>query len=355
MRLGRALPPAFYNIARLRRDGCAADAEEPPAPDISITAEMRRIKVGWWRACVSAGIPVAEAAARVGVSKSTLYRWEAALAKDGPAGLEPESRRPHNVRERVWGEPELQAVQTLRESTPGWGKEKLAPLLQGQGWNMSPSTVGRVLGALKTAGRIADDPARSLAPRKRRPPRPHAVRKPREWPAQQPGDIVQLDTKYLEPICDRKWFHYTARDMVSRWDVLQVYPASNADNSAAFLDELIDRMPFPVRSIQVDGGSEFMGAFEHACQDRSIPLWVLPPASPKLNGRVERAQRTHEEEFYNYYAGPVDIPAMRRDLGRWETVYNTIRPHRSLDNLSPQAYLAQHHPHLLTSPDSHMS
>ena len=27
-------------------------------------------------------------------------------------------------------------------------------------------------------------------------------------------------------------------------------------------------------------------------------LFVLPPRSPKLNGHVERAQRTHKEEFY---------------------------------------------------------
>ena len=58
------------------------------------------------------------------------------------------------------------------------------------------------------------------------------------------------------------------------------------------------RMPFPVRAIQVDGGSEFQAAFEAACQARGIRLFVLPPRSPKLNGCVQRAQRTHTEEFY---------------------------------------------------------
>ena len=54
----------------------------------------------------------------------------------------------------------------------------------------------------------------------------------------------------------------------------------------------------PVRAIQVDGGSEFQAVFEEACQARGIPLFVLPPRSPKLNECVERAQRTHTEEFY---------------------------------------------------------
>ncbi len=57
-------------------------------------------------------------------------------------------------------------------------------------------------------------------------------------------------------------------------------------------------MPFKIKAIQVDGGSEFMAQFEEACQQRRIRLFVLPPRSPKLNGSVERAQRTHTEEFY---------------------------------------------------------
>ena len=48
----------------------------------------------------------------------------------------------------------------------------------------------------------------------------------------------------------------------------------------------------------MDGGSEFQAAFEMECQRRELKLFVLPPRSPKLNGCVERAQRTHTEEFY---------------------------------------------------------
>ena len=52
----------------------------------------------------------------------------------------------------------------------------------------------------------------------------------------------------------------------------------------------------------MDGGSEFMAGFERACQEAGIRLFVLPPHSPKLNGHVERANRTHTES----------------DLGGWE-------------------------------------
>ena len=47
----------------------------------------------------------------------------------------------------------------------------------------------------------------------------------------------------------------------------------------------------------MDGGSEFQASFEEACREKGIKLFVLPPHSPKLNGYVERAHRTHLEEF----------------------------------------------------------
>jgi hypothetical protein len=41
-----------------------------------------------------------------------------------------------------------------------------------------------------------------------------------------------------------------------------------------------------------------MADFEPAWEAAAIRLFVLPPCSPKLNGHVERAQRTHTEEVY---------------------------------------------------------
>ncbi len=112
--------------------------------------------------------------------------------------------------------------------------------------------------------------------------------------------------------------HFTARDIVSRWDVLEAHTRATAATAAGFLDRLVARMPFPVRAIQVDGGPEFQAAFEEACQARGIRLFVLPPRSPKLNGCVERAQRTHTEEFYEVTPFSLEIAALNRELLAWE-------------------------------------
>ena len=57
-------------------------------------------------------------------------------------------------------------------------------------------------------------------------------------------------------------------------------------------------MPFAVKSIQVEGGSEFMKNFESECMKLKIPLFVLPPSRPQYNGGVERSNRIFREEFY---------------------------------------------------------
>jgi transposase InsO family protein len=89
-------------------------------------------------------------------------------------------------------------------------------------------------------------------------------------------------------------------------------------------------MPFPIRAVQVDGGSEFAAEFEQACQQRGLHLFVLPPRSPKLNGAVERANRTHTEEFYQVTACSLEMKKLNRELRQWEKIYNTVRPHQAL-------------------------
>ena len=100
-------------------------------------------------------------------------------------------------------------------------------------------------------------------------------------------------------------------------------------------------MPFPIKAIQVDGGSEFEAVFEEECQQRGIKLFVLPPRSPKLNGGVERAHRTHTEEFYEVTDSTFELIEIRQELLEWERIYNTIRPHQALGYLTPLKFLRE--------------
>ena len=84
-----------------------------------------------------------------------------------------------------------------------------------------------------------------------------------------------------------------------------------------------------------------MAEFEEKSQRRDIHLFVLPPRSPKLNGAVERANRTHQEEFYQTSTAEVTVAALGKELAGWEVTYNTVRPHQALAYLTPKQFLDQ--------------
>jgi hypothetical protein len=83
--------------------------------------------------------------------------------------------------------------------------------------------------------------------------------------------------------------------------VVAAYPSASAKNARDFLEKLIERTPFDVKAIQVDGGSEFMAEFEAACQELGIRRSGFArrrPVRPSLTARL-----SGPTEFYDYYTG----------------------------------------------------
>lgn len=282
---------------------------------------------------------VAAAVLVFGVSRATVSRWRRRYDPRNLTTLEDRSRRPRRVRRATWTAAQERAVRAMRERWPRTGKAKLAVLLAADGVVLSASMVGRILASLRRR-RLLVEP-RIVPIRRARPVRPHATRVPVEarHPTR-PGQLVQLDTVHLRPVPGVERRQFTAIDVVSRTAVVGVRATASAGTAAAFLDELVARMPVPIEAIQVDGGSEFMAGFETACRDRGIARYVLPPRSPKLNGRVERLNGTSRREFWEVYDGELDLPSLTTALRAWERAYNTQRPHQALGYATPAAHLA---------------
>jgi putative transposase len=306
-----------------------------PPPVLSREAKVRLAYLDWHRAH---GGNVSRTCRRFGVSRPTFYRWLGRYRPDALGVLEARSSRPVRRRQPTWTLEHLAAVRALRERSPRWGKDKLVVLLRRDGVVLSTSMVGRILAHLKRRGQLRE-PTRGVGARKRPAARPYAVRKPREYAVAEPGDLVQVDTLDVRPWPGRTFKHFTARDVVARWDVAGLHKAATARTAAAFVERVVAEMPFPVRGVQVDGGSEFMAEFEQACQRLGVRLFVLPPRSPKLNGSVERAQRTHTEEFYEVTDAEPTAEALRPELAAWIATYNTVRPHQALGYLTPLEFV----------------
>ena len=299
------------------------------APSLSREARQR---LRWMDFYVAHGRRVRLTSRHFGISTATFYRWWRRYDPRRLESLEDDrhTRRPRRVRQPQTPPEVVRLIRAVRERYPRWGKAKLAVVLRREGCAVSVSTVGRTLTRLRALGHLVE-PALVRGGRRRwrrRRARPYAQRLPWGYTPQRPGDLVEIDTTPVEVRPGLRRIHFTARDVVSRKDVLAVFPRTTSAAAAQMLREAFGRFGFRVRALQIDGGSEFKATFEAACAELQIKLFVLPPRSPRLNGHVERAHRTHQEEFYDLYEIPERLGDHRALLQRWEETYNNFRPHQ---------------------------
>jgi putative transposase len=315
------------------RSGCLAS--RVAATSSSKEALMRGDAVRRWRQAMVNGLSAQDAAAAVGLPRSTLYRWEKAP--------EPKSRRPHRPRQPSWPRALVQAVEELRADNPMWGKRKLVWLLRREGFVVSVSTVGRILKSLMRRGLVTPVPTLRKKPGGRRfriIGKRHARRLPKGLKPSRPGEIVQVDTLFLNIRPEKPIKHFTAYDPVAKWTVAGVSGRATANLAAGFLDKLLADMPFKVTGIQVDGGSEFRADFETACQIKGLNLYVLPPKRPQLNGAVERCNGSCRYEFYAAYDLPHRLDQLQPFVDAFAHRFNHHRPHDALDGKTPAEYLS---------------
>jgi len=65
----------------------------------------------------------------------------------------------------------------------------------------------------------------------------------------------------------------------------------------------------------------------------AIKFQPIKPASPHLNGKVERAQKTVLDEFYS--TADINASDLHQELSLWQHYYNWQRPHGSLGGKTP--------------------
>lgn len=261
------------------------------------------------------------------ISRSTYYRTRKFLE-----ARELKSKRPIHVRKSKFSDETRNLVWKLRKEHPTYGKTKIKVLFdrENTGVQISESTIGRMLKKMNF-------PKSNTAPRRKRKrdfSKTHA--KPfqfKSYDQMSVGEKVQIDHMSVKGVK-----HFAAIDRISKYLYSNVYNKAGSKTAAKFLREFVKVAPFKIRSIQVDGGSEFMNEFEQTCKELGIPLEVLPPATPKYNGCVERSNKTLREEFYAFCTED-SLMGKRRELMQYLKGYNTIRPHAGINNMTPMEYL----------------
>lgn len=166
-------------------------------------------------------------------------------------------------------------------------------------------------------------------------------RRPRQmmlFEKEAPGDSVQVDVKVVK-LTREKVFQYTALDDCTRLRVLRLYPRQNQHSSLHFLHELRAALPFAIRKLQCDNGTEFPLAFKLAVEAAGIRHKYIKPRRPQQNGKVERSHRVDDEEFWGRHDFATADEA-EHPLRAWERTYNHDRFSLALHGKTPMEKLA---------------
>lgn len=267
---------------------------------------------------------------RFGIQRLTLRSWIKKLRQHGPVGLNDQTHRPKKLRQPTTAWDTVMKVAALRKQYPAWSKYKIQIILQGQGIKVSASTVGRIL---KRRGLIHH---RASAKRRKAALHPKA-RFPRGLRISSPGDLIQIDTKYLNS-SEKKLFQFTAIDVLTKLRVLRIFSSQSSRNGAMFLEICLKEFLFPIRAVQTDNGAPFLKEFEKLCREKQLTHYFIYPRTPKQNTYVENSHGSDEREFYqqgNLCAAEV---LMQKRILEWQGVWNKIRPHEALNYLTPMQY-----------------
>ena len=287
-----------------------------PVPELRTAALVHAVR--------TAGLPVAEAARRYGVSRRTAHKWLARFDADPGAPPADRCRRPRSGPART-PEAAERAVLEARDRY-GWGPRKLHALLKAEGRPAPP--VRTIAEVLRRHGRVAPAAAAAEAPRPQRFERPSA------------NELWQLDFKGPVEVERRRVAPLAVLDDHSRY-LLCLRPCADMTYATvqAVLWEVFGDVGLPEQVLRDNAFSARDTAVGLSAFDaRLIRLGIRPahgrPFHPQTRGKVERLNGTLQREVW---------PTARRDrlahfaadLERWRPIYNAVRPHEALGDEPP--------------------
>lgn len=282
-------------------------------------AAPQEMRFRWYRQVEEYEKTVPEVCDIFGISRKTYYKW---YKRDHGLGSNQYKQRMPHPQAKITGEVRVKLVETKELYNYGPKKMQLY-LKQETGVLVSTTAIYKYM--------------------KKR----HLIRKPQRkqiWytPMKEPfytsvpGANVQLDVKFV-PGRKGEWkYQYRFLDTASDMQYAIDMEWKDAATTIPALLSAERSFPFPITGIQTDNGGEFRGVFHTYLLRRHITQRYIPKRSAPWNGKVERANRSVDDEFYLNWNRPW------KHLFQYTQWYNFERPHigKVLTGLTPyQKYL----------------
>jgi len=253
--------------------------------------------------------------------------------------LIPKSRRPKRLRKMMMDHEIVSSIRNIREEHSRIGKEKIKPLLDEYCSRINIKTV-----SVSSIGKIIKNydlrfPSSSIRGKYRK--------KVKHSPKHNKPGYIEIDT-IVKFIYGMKLYIYNAVDINSRFQFSHAFESANSKNTVKFIKELEEVYPRKngIITVQTDNGSEYLGAFDQHLKTKHIKHLFIYPRCPRINGYVERSNRTLQEEFLNNHLNllATNTKAFNSKLTDYLIWYNTKRVHKGLNNLSPIDFLLKYYP-----------
>lgn len=159
-----------------------------------------------------------------------------------------------------------------------------------------------------------------------------------------PGQMLHVDCKRLpllkgESFQAKKEYLFIAIDDFSRELFAAILPDKTQYSAKRFLEQVLEECAYTIEEIYSDNGKEFKGdpghhAFMLLCKEHKIEQRFSRIRNPRTNGKAERVIRTIMEMRHDktQFASPAH---RKTELIRFVNYYNTVKPHASLNGLTP--------------------
>lgn len=272
-----------------------------PGSPLSAT---RDIRFRWYLQVEKYGKTVDEVCAIFGMTKKTYYKWYKRDHGIGPNEYKPRSRHPDA---KIFGIVADVLVEAKRKYN--YGPEKMRLHL------------GKELGTDVSTTAIYKFYKKKRLIRKPQKRQPWYQPMKRRFRAKKPGQNVQLDVKYV-PGTDVRWeYQYRFIDVLTNMQYVITCLDRSAESTVYAFRQAEKSFPFEIMGIQTDNGGEFRGAFAEFLKGRGIVHRFIPKRSAPWNGKVERANRSVDDEYYLNATRPWNTV---EEYTRW---YNKKRHH----------------------------
>lgn len=277
-----------------------------------------QIRGRWYLQTDKYGKSVSEVCEIFGISRKTYYKW---YNRDHPVGMTGKRPRRMHPQTKLIGNIRVIIVETKLKYN--YGPKKMSKYLKdNHDTDISPSTIYKFYKRKKLI---------------RKPQRQQKWYKPMKEPfyAEFAGENVQLDVKYIPGPMLTWQYQFRFIDQASNMQYAIDMESKDALSAIYAFKQAKKYFPFTIYGIQTDNGGEFRGLFHDYLVRNKIVQRYIPKRSAPWNGKVERANRSVDDEYYLNPYRP------------WKTIaqyvhwYNYERPHlgKGMNGMTPHQKL----------------